>query len=138
MSTCRLCRVEKPADRFGWQNRELNIPRATCKECDANATELFGIENDYEARRAARLFLAYGLTPEDEERFLTKQNGACAACGETPEGKRLSVDYCEETATVRGMLCPTCSNAVGRVGADLTVMQRTMIYLRNHHTGIPA
>ena len=100
-------------------------------ECDSVAETLFGIQNDYEARRAARLFRDYGLTPDAEKEILQNQNGCCASCGENPEDKRLVVDYCRETATVRGLLCPTCHSAVSRFGTDLRVMQRAIDYLRS-------
>lgn len=130
---CRQCRCDLPIQMFGWQNRTKNILRATCRECDAAMIELFGIEDEYESRRATRLFLKYGITPDDEAALLKQQNGACAACGKKPEGKRLTVDYCEESGAVRGMLCPKCFKAVGWVGEDLAQMRRTMAYLLASH-----
>jgi hypothetical protein len=128
---CRQCKTESTLEFFGWQNHEKRIRRNSCRECDANSETLFGIENDYEARRAARLFRDYGVTPDDEQEILQNQNGCCASCGEHPDDKRLVVDYCHETTNVRGMLCPTCHSAVAQFGTDLTVMQRALDYLRS-------
>jgi len=100
-------------------------------ECDANAESIFGIENDYEARRAARLFREFGLTPSDEEAMLCNQNNCCASCRKRTLEKRLVVDYCQETQTVRGLLCPTCHSTVGQIGMDISVMQNALDYLRS-------
>ena len=127
---CTQCNQAKTLDKFGWQNHERKISRASCMECDANAESLFGIDNEYEARRAARLFREYGLTPAREEKLLIEQGGSCASCGSVSDEKRLVVDYCHETASVRGLLCPSCQATVGRIGEDLTVMQRALDYLK--------
>ena len=133
--TCRECREEKSLDQYAWQNRNTKKLRLSCKECDASASELFGNANEYEARRAARMFLKYEVTPSDEDRILKRQNGSCAACGSTPEGRRLAVDYCQETATVRGLLCPPCLQTIKQVGADVNQIFRAVNYLtaRNEH-----
>jgi len=136
LNTCVYCAGKKPASEFGWQNHNKKILRRSCKECDSRADELFGIEDEYEARRSARLFLKYEISPEEEAKLLADQNGACAACREIPEGKRLLVDYCRETTTVRGLLCPACRDTVGRVGADLSMMRRTMAYLQASGNGV--
>lgn len=93
------------------------------------AIKLFGIKDDYEARRSARLFLKYGITPEEEAKMLVDQKGACATCEEKPDLQRLVIDFCEDTATIRGLLCPGCRTTIRRAGSNLLVWQRTMAYL---------
>ncbi len=93
MKTCEECRTEKSQQHFAWQNKSHTILRSTCKECDSQSETLFGINNEYEARRAARLFIRYELTPASEEQFIRDQNGLCASCGELPDGKRLSTSH---------------------------------------------
>lgn len=135
LKKCGHCAREKLLSEFGWQNHATDILRKSCKECDSRAEKLFGIEDEYEARRSARLFLKYGISPREEAQLLADQNGACAACGEIPEGKRLLVDYCKEYNVVRGLLCPACSKMVGRLGSDLSMMRKTMAYLQASVSG---
>lgn len=76
--------------------------------------------NNAKARRAAHLKHRYGLTPEEYDALLTKQNGLCAICQRPPGknvrahwGGKLCVDHCHDTGKVRGLLCNDCNLAVG-------------------------
>lgn len=63
----------------------------------------------------------YGISLEQFEQLLLKQNSVCAICKE-PETKLewrskrplpLSVDHCHETGKIRGLLCADCNRALG-------------------------
>ena len=56
--------------------------------------------------------LNYGMTPEDYETILIRQNGGCAIC-RTKSSRRLVVDHCHETGMVRGLLCDACNKGLG-------------------------
>lgn len=53
----------------------------------------------------------YGLTEQQRDALLEKQNGLCACCGES--AKRLVVDHCHSTGKVRGLLCDFCNHLIG-------------------------
>lgn len=56
----------------------------------------------------------YGLTPEQVETMLVRQNHRCAICqGERDTGRRLHVDHCHKSGAVRGLLCPRCNSQLG-------------------------
>lgn len=57
----------------------------------------------------------YGITVEEYEILLKKQNGVCAICGRPPKvgGKRLAVDHCHKTKAIRGLLCRHCNYGLG-------------------------
>lgn len=74
----------------------------------------------------------YGLTAEDFNKMLADQEGACAICGGPPTApRRLAVDHCHATNTVRGLLCDSCNRGLGQFKDDIVVMQKALDYLRN-------
>jgi hypothetical protein len=71
-----------------------------------------------EAYRRADLKRKYGITLEDYFEMLSEQGGTCACCDATEADTRgyiLHVDHCHETGRVRGLLCASCNNILGRV-----------------------
>ena len=85
---------------------------------------------------AARLLYRvsqYGLTIEDYEKLLIKQDNKCAICKSAPCGRwnQLDVDHCHTTGNVRGLLCHKCNRALGLLGDDLKLVVRAASYLRN-------
>lgn len=104
-------------------------PRARHKRYLRNA-ERFSEENRarYAAKGAAKhRQRTYGLSPEEHDRMLAAQNGACAICKTIPS--KFHVDHCHLTGRVRGLLCPACNTGVGHVerfaaaGLDASVQQ---------------
>lgn len=72
----------------------------------------------------------YGLTAEDYDALLERQNGVCAICFKPPKGKsRLSVDHDHVTGRVRGLLCGPCNCSIGLLNEDADVFQSAINYL---------
>jgi hypothetical protein len=66
------------------------------------------------SKRAWILRSKYGLTPEDVQRCIEAQEGACALCGRV--GVKFVVDHDHSDGRVRGMLCSGCNTLEGRLG----------------------
>lgn len=67
-------------------------------------------------RRKYNLLRQYGITIEDYDLLLKKQNGKCAICGTTEPGNRsnnFSVDHDHITGKIRGLLCNDCNRGLG-------------------------
>lgn len=90
--------------------------------------------------RRKRRARSYGLTLEQYNFLLEKQNGLCAICGEPPTpGKDLCVDHdhscCPDRnrscgKCVRGLLCHGCNMRLGQLESSL--VQRSLEYLANY------
>lgn len=59
----------------------------------------------------------FGITEEEYEALLKRQNGVCAICKGPPDTrwKRLAVDHDHVTREVRGLLCMVCNTMLGRL-----------------------
>lgn len=77
----------------------------------------------------------YGITFEQYEVMLTKQDGRCAICGDRPDpdgrgsSARLHVDHHHGTKQVRGLLCGRCNVAIGMFREDSRLLRSAVDYL---------
>ena len=86
------------------------------------------------AAREYHLKIMYGLTLDDYNNLLLKQNGRCAGCNELPDGsynKSLCVDHDHATGVVRGLLCQDCNSSLGHVKDSITTLKNLITYLNN-------
>ena len=84
----------------------------------------------------------FGISLDDYNALLEKQNGVCAICKntetETGNGgdiKRLSVDHCHTTGIVRGLLCASCNNLLFRAKDNTVLLRTAAVYLEVANTG---
>lgn len=65
-------------------------------------------------QRAYTLNYKYGITEEQYDQLLEKQNHCCAICDKhsTESSKRLAVDHDHVTGEIRGLLCDYCNYRV--------------------------
>lgn len=75
----------------------------------------------------------YGITFEEYELMLKKQNGRCKICKTTKthnkSHKRLSIDHCHKTNKIRGLICDRCNVAIGRIEDDIKRAKQIIKYL---------
>lgn len=78
----------------------------------------------------------YGITKNDFETLLAKQNNCCAICGRGFDwsSKKLTphIDHCHVTKRVRGLLCDWCNKGLGNFEDDAAALQKAAIYLEEH------
>jgi hypothetical protein len=74
----------------------------------------------------------YGLTLDEYDALVARQNGLCAICGEPPikgRGRRLVVDHDHQSGRIRGLLCGACNVAIGYLREDPLLFDRAKAYL---------
>ncbi len=77
----------------------------------------------------------YGITLEDFNQILEKQNYKCLICNKhTLESKPygLVVDHNHKTENVRGLLCDRCNTGLGNFQDSIDVLQSAIEYLKNY------
>jgi hypothetical protein len=81
--------------------------------------------------RRSHLKFYFGITIEQYEKLLIKQNGRCAICQGTNGRLRLAVDHNHKTNEVRGLLCGPCNRALGLLKDSSKLLAQAIIYLDN-------
>ena len=138
MKTCKICKKEKSLNEF-YETKRNGVAygyHGKCKECYVKKQQ----ENyDPLKKRNENLKRCYGITLNEYNEMLEKQNGKCAICGTTETKGRKSgrgggadvfaVDHCHDTGDVRGLLCHSCNRAMGLLGDNTHILQSMIEYL---------
>jgi hypothetical protein len=123
MKKCKLCNQVKELSEFQKNSRYKDGYYKHCKKCHY---EEYG--------RAAHFRRSYGITQEDFDILLKKQNYKCYACGFVQgsfKTDRLFVDHCHSTGKIRGLLCQGCNIALGGVKDKIETLKKLIEYLEN-------
>ena len=135
MKICIKCEEVKLVEEFYRDKSRKDGRNPYCKVCRS-------LEEDRrtpEDHKILRLKVRYGLTLEEYQTMLKKQNNKCAICGihqddSYDEFKRgFHVDHDHETGTVRALLCSSCNRGIGFMGDDPVVVQKADDYLKYHN-----
>lgn len=122
MRRCQQCGVNKKNGAFKPENK-------TCERCLTN-TKRWWRENEERCYRIT-IKSQYGLSSEDYDMMLWEQRHVCAICKQSCKlRKRLSVDHCHETNTVRGLLCDRCNKTLGLMKDSPDHLEAAAKYLR--------
>lgn len=145
---CTACGEIKPTTDFFKKGKYLDGStqyKSNCMSC-LNKKSL---EHHYKNRRdngiarqsAYRYTLrtAYGLSQEDFENLLAKQDGKCSICGTSLRnpfkdfsGAKQAVDHCHENGKVRAILCGTCNSGLGHFKDNPEILEKAIKYLNDH------
>jgi hypothetical protein len=79
----------------------------------------------------------YGITPDDYDKMLLRQDGRCAICGKDvcELSKKLYIDHDHVTGKVRGLLCSGCNVVLGSAHEDRDVFLGAIEYLEKFSHG---
>lgn len=81
--------------------------------------------------RRALVLRKYGLTLDDYDVMLRKQNGVCAICLSPPKkNKAFNVDHCHTTGKIRGLLCFRCNFGLSFFREDSETFKRALKHLK--------
>jgi len=118
---CSSCGDEKLISEFYRRSEKKKGYRSYCKDCTYLKQKTYNLSPDTNQKivNRARAKL-YGITVEEFESILLRQNGVCEICGE-PETKlsklgkvrSLSVDHDHVINKIRGLLCDRCNRVLG-------------------------
>lgn len=97
--------------RYRASHKEELRERRRLKRLTDHAYRERQLTRERQWQRKKRFKVVYGISLEDYDVMLERQNGACAICGRKPN-ERLAVDHCHATGTVRGLLCAKCNSGL--------------------------
>ena len=105
---CLKCNQEKTLDDFHRLRHGRMGRHSWCKECfNSNARATRKTTVTATQRQKWNLSRRYGLTQQQKDEMLARQNSLCAICSK--QMKRVCVDHCHTTGKVRGLLCHGCN-----------------------------
>ena len=130
---CSKCEKRKSLDLFYKHSARKDGLTSQCKECTNTKNNEWYEKNKF--RKAAyskgwQLKHLYNLSQEDYKLLLKRQKNICAICKKTcPTNKKLAVDHCHETGSVRGLLCVNCNRGLGNFKNNPTLLLLAVGYL---------
>lgn len=113
--------------RYAWTGRNQS---EKAKERRKNYQKKWGTEN-WVKRRNYMIEYTYGVTPEQYQELLEKQNYSCATCGkhETEFGRKLAIDHDHKTGEIFGLLCQYCNHRLIGKHRDPRIFEAAARYL---------
>lgn len=100
--------------------------------CNARSRK-YHAENRDSIRRQKAL-KKYGITKEQYDNLLRRQNYKCAVCAtDSPDGAGdWHIDHCHNTGAVRGLLCSKCNVGLGMFNDDPEALRLAASYIEKH------
>ncbi len=132
---CTKCHIVKEESEFYYDSYAGRI-RSECKNCLNSITKVRRSKLDKEDYNyAAHIRKTYGITYQQYEEMLEKQNGVCAICKKCEtlkqKGKtrRLCIDHDHTTGKIRGLLCDKCNGMLTAL-TNSKLVNAAMSYIR--------
>lgn len=73
----------------------------------------------------------FGISADEFDAMLGSQGGGCAICGVVPErAASLHLDHDHVSGDLRGILCLSCNQGVGKFRDDPALLERAATYVR--------
>ena len=129
---CTKCKKDKPLSDFHKMRDGL---RSQCKSCRNEYLKQWGKDNP-EKKREQKYKHRYGISLEEYDLMLRKQDGVCAICKcRCSSKKMLSVDHDHASGLVRGLLCHNCNAAIGHLKDSVEMLESAIAYLNRGSGG---
>lgn len=121
MKECVHCGNIKALTEFRYRKKRNSIEyyrMAECIECERQKERDRYYQNHEENKQKLRQkvrFVYYGVTENQYQEMIQKQNNTCAICNTSEPGGRggWHVDHNHTTGKVRGLLCHCCNTGLG-------------------------
>lgn len=136
---CRTCKQILHISNFHKNKTTKCGYHTACKICNSKHAKAWkaskSIEQIKQIHRRQKLN-SYGLTEEQHEIILQRQNGVCAICKTfklRANDAHLCIDHSHKTNKVRGLLCSNCNSAIGKLNDDINLLKNAIEYLESYN-----
>lgn len=127
---CKTCREILPlSDFYTSSSKGSKYKYGSCKICTNKQVRK---KYDPLKRKSYHLKRLYGITLEDYEEKLARQDNGCAICGaKIPggNGTHFYVDHNHTTGQIRDLLCHNCNFVIGYAKEDTDILKAVINYL---------
>ncbi len=126
----------KNGHKMSETRKEYISGHSYCSQCKKERTKKAYHRNPTKYRLTSRKLMLnkkYGLTIEDLEKMIEKQNKKCAICFQDLQvgTVKCCIDHNHETGEVRGILCSNCNTGIGLLKENNNILQSAIKYLSN-------
>ena len=127
---CVKCKKDLALKNFYFR---INKKTGT-KYFSSKCIKCFNIYN-YNIDKNFKLKKAYGITLDQYNDMLSKQDGKCMICLVDNNGlyqnkkKAFAVDHCHTTGKIRGLLCGDCNSGIGLLKENIDLLNNAIKYL---------
>lgn len=122
-------RAHRSTDEYKTIASNASRKHRTSEEYRAKARAYKSTQKYKDKRRDTILKQTFGISLEDYNLMLDKQDGVCAICLNIDPVRSLAVDHCHTTGKVRGLLCRNCNQGLGQYNDDVDNLKRAIEYL---------
>lgn len=136
---CKVCRMNWQRKRKGLPEQDSigtwNRNKTHCTKGHEYTEEntLFKNDGSRGCKRCHAMRMRkrnYGITHEQFDALWEQQDGKCAICANPFESiSEASVDHSHTTDAIRGLLCNSCNNGLGRFKDNIEYLQAAIKYL---------
>jgi hypothetical protein len=141
---CKQCGEIKPIAEYPKSESKRNgrkrqCRRGRCKQCQLQNLQQWVKDNPEQWKLAVRrnnFRNNFGITLEEYDEMVSRQDGLCAICGNPETVKharsgihRLSVDHDHATGQIRALLCKACNSGLGQFRDDPALLRKAADYL---------
>ena len=128
MRQCKKCKQEKEEKSF------YKSSPGVCISCKRNQNKQWKQDNQQRQKENLRrnsLRRNYGITLEQYEELLKKQDYSCAVCKRHKDEftKNLAVDHDHHNGQIRGLLCNYCNHRLVGRHRDSNLLRKIADYL---------
>lgn len=136
---CRLCWKSfnktyrfKNRDKMNKNRKEWGINNRPKVNANVRKYRTKHIAYDKQRKESYWLKWKYGITVDQKSKMIFDQNGRCGCCGELfeNEAKKIAVDHCHDTGTIRKILCNKCNFAIGLIDESVEKAQKILEYIK--------
>ncbi len=143
---CSCCKREKSIFDFG--KKKNGQCKSTCRKCDAKIMREWCKRNPDKAAKATRSYYQKngdywrlwrrckdkGITIKEYLEMFRVHNGRCDICGvfHLELNRSLCIDHNHETGKIRGLLCDSCNQMLGRAKDNPVILEQAVSYLKEH------
>lgn len=130
MKLCTGCREYKILAQFNKCKKAKDGLKHQCKKCRNTYLKQWGVKNPLK-KREQKYKTRYGISIQDYNNILIKQNNSCAICKSTSPkiGSYFVVDHCHVTGKNRSLLCRNCNSALGLFEENTIFLQKAIEYI---------
>lgn len=129
---CGNCKTDKDMNEFYNSYSSYDGLSSHCKVCSKARVKLWG-KNNPDKRRHNALKKLYGITLDQYNEMLVKQDFKCSICKRHKDmvanKTHLSVDHNHNTNEIRGLLCSPCNQAIGLLQESIEACENAAKYL---------